>query len=74
MVFKISQITAFTNRMGLAGKGDQYALIPPYHTLRNHDDNGFPKYAYTSVELRRLRDLLVVGGGYVSDFRLLLIG
>jgi hypothetical protein len=30
---------------------DRYGLFPPYSMIRNYDQDGFPNYAYTSVEL-----------------------
>jgi hypothetical protein len=38
------------------GGFDRWALAPPYYSLKDFDDQGFPKYAYTSRELNALVD------------------
>lgn len=47
----------------------QWALIPPYHTIRHHSSDGVPLYVYTSVELRELSDGLIYLNYVVDLFR-----
>ena len=34
----------------------QYGLIPPYHTLKKHGEDGIPLYAYTSTQLLKFEE------------------
>ncbi|WP_159009334.1 hypothetical protein [Bradyrhizobium sp. S69] len=38
----------------LGGFDGRWALAPPYYSLKDFDDQGFPKYAYTSRQLNAL--------------------
>ncbi|WP_342710033.1 hypothetical protein AAFG13_37565 [Bradyrhizobium sp. B124] len=40
----------------VSGFDQRWALAPPYYSLKDFDDQGFPKYAYTSRELSVLVD------------------
>jgi hypothetical protein len=55
-VFEVNRLPLFTGRWG-AMTTPQFALIPPYHTVRALVD-GAPGYAYTSVELLELESRL----------------
>jgi hypothetical protein len=49
-------------RKNLSNKDEQpfqFAVVPPYHMVRSHDDDGFPLYAYTSAELATLLKKMV---------------
>ena len=50
------------------GPPRQFLLVPPLHVVRKHED-GVPKYAYSSAELKTLADNLILLWGGISDYR-----
>ncbi len=66
-VFPVTELTLFRERF-FTNNTKQFALIPPYYSIRKHDERGLPKYAYTSVELadlsQKLQSLIYALGGY----------
>ena len=74
VVFKISGLEYLADRLDSSVRNKpQFALIPLLHTIRRHDDDWFPIYAYTSRELLELHDSLVLLSHVISEFRLHLL-
>ena len=74
IVFDIQGITFFAERMEPEARSKpQFAIIPPYQTLRKHDEDGAPKYAYTSEEMLNLRAKLFNLEEKISEFRKVLL-
>ena len=74
VVFKISGLFYFADRLDPSVRNKpQFALIPMLTTIRRHDDEWFPMYAYTSRELMTLHDSLVLLSHEISEFRLHLL-
>ena len=59
IVFDVSGMTVFKMRFPkVYGRKSQYALVPPFYTVRRHD-GGLPTYAYALPEMKLLAgDLL----------------
>lgn len=64
----LSEFTFFRQHLASAGP-DQYALIPPLYLLRKHDLSGHPQFAYTSPDMRVLRDRLFLLSDRIGTFR-----
>lgn len=71
IVFRIDPITFFRERIkATLLKREHYALIPPIYSFRHADVQGFPVYAYTSPEMKRLERRLWRLYKEIEDFRL----
>lgn len=74
VVMAISDFTIFRERMPAdTPSGDRWALMPPLQTIKRHDDDGFPSYAYSSTELKELARLLAILSLEIGDYRKALI-
>jgi hypothetical protein len=52
-VFQINLLDFYRTRL-TRPEMQQYAVIPPYHMIRSHGDDGFPLYGYTHETLLNL--------------------
>jgi hypothetical protein len=60
IVCPVQNISFFMGHFGQhVGGKPQYLLIPPYYTVRNHQD-GLPLYSYSSIELSALTQHLLI--------------
>jgi hypothetical protein len=74
IVSDMSKITAYSRNFVREARGrPQWALFAPYHTLRQHGDNGLPQYAYTGAVLLVLAEALFDFYEEVRAFRLSLL-
>ena len=64
---KLSYFRQFLDKNELGSRA--LALIPPLYTIRRHDKDGRPMYAYSSVELFRLTSTIAEVWFNLSDFR-----
>lgn len=71
IVFQIDKITFFRDRLkpNLL-KRDHFAVIPPLYAFRYANAEGFPKFAYTSKEMRTLERRLQKLHKAIEKFRL----
>lgn len=51
IVFPVHTVSFFMETMKLPSGNEWWALVPPYHLLRKHDERGAPTYVYTRAEL-----------------------
>lgn len=52
MVLDVARITYFRRKMPLIDmQANHHVLVPPWHTLRQHNSEGFPSYAFNKLQL-----------------------
>lgn len=70
MSFRIDRITWFRERLKKQLlKRPHYALVPPLYAVRWASDAGYPLFAYTLIEMRRIGNRLNGLGDQIVAFR-----
>ncbi|MET0528535.1 MAG: hypothetical protein ABW003_09360 [Microvirga sp.] len=70
IVFDVQKIKAFTEHFHRSVRGKpQYALIAPYHQLKQHAPDGLPAYAYTSLILEAMIPAMAKPFAQLDRFR-----
>lgn len=69
IVFDITLITAFREKLEPGITSPQWAVVAPYYAMRHHDDGGLPYFAYSSVELDYIMRMMRRFLWDVRDFR-----
>lgn len=70
IVFPLHRLTPITRHFDEPpAENKSWALIPPLHTFRRHDDEGLPTYVYTSPALNAVWETLIILDQHVDEFR-----
>jgi hypothetical protein len=70
IAFNIERITAFANHLAPDARGkQQYAVIAPYHCLKQHNQDGLPAFAYTRDTLEILVATMATVYAEIDRFR-----
>ena len=69
IVFDITLVTAFREKLELGSTSPQWAVVAPYYAMRHHDVCGLPYFAYSSVELDYIMRMMRRFFWDIRDFR-----
>jgi hypothetical protein len=59
IVLRINNLNHYLQHLAdKSPKPFQFAVIPPYHMVRSHGDDGFPLYAYNAAMITHLLELM----------------